>query len=612
MFMKNILFVHVAVSAFIWAGCGNPALLPAVVKMLPTDPFRNTITPSQYFTIDPKQDTVIEGKNGTVLVFRKGSLLTTNGLPAEGPVKIELTEALSLHDMLLSNLTTVSNGKPLITGGMLYFNATMNGGQLKISKDKPVHIRMPTHKKVPGMMAYKGARDSNGNMNWTDPKELEKFLVPADLKLLDFLPEHFAAAVMHNMPYKNHQVANPELTDSLYYMLTNVHPGDLVRGFAPTDLNEPYYNANKQVVNGKYTRNSYVVSAGDTSRTDSVTQHFDCTIKPSMIKVIKSDKYRNTLIATHEFEQRLRYIFKTCDSAVLYAYVMHLDKNLYELDSIAAAVIAHDKPGETELHERFLAFAKQRLTNVEGGAQYAEMLRKYFNTRLNEINTDLERNKEKMMAELNSKNADAEKLADEYADLLLKRETYRMEYYGFQWSETGWINIDIGTEPKDWGPQPLAVTIENGRAFDRTYTYIVYLSMKSLYRLNTTDNVMFTGGNATDNSVLMPKEKPAALFGVGYKNDSVFLKVMNITTGSSPQYSISLEAVTMEQFKAMIRSYEKDYKKENSITEDLNYMTKFYKEQLRQKVLINESAFFGELYYIAYPCCGSVEWATQY
>jgi hypothetical protein len=74
-----------------------------------------------------------------------------------------------------------------------------------------------------------------------------------------------------------------------------------------------------------------------------------------------------------------------------------------------------------------------------------------------------------------------------------------METYGFNWSETGWINIDNGTLPKDWNEQPLEITVSNGKQFDRVYTYIVYTSIKSLYRLNTNDNIQFYVGNDEKN-----------------------------------------------------------------------------------------------------------------
>jgi len=71
-----------------------------------------------------------------------------------------------------------------------------------------------------------------------------------------------------------------------------------------------------------------------------------------------------------------------------------------------------------------------------------------------------------------------------------------METYGFKLTQTGWINIDNGSEPKSWTNQKLEVNINNAKQFDKVYTYVVYPSINSLFRLNTTDNEHFYVGNS--------------------------------------------------------------------------------------------------------------------
>jgi hypothetical protein len=76
----------------------------------------------------------------------------------------------------------------LETDGMIYLNATSKGKQLSINPEKPIYIEIPSHDKKSGMMVYKGERDDDGNMNWIEPQELEKFIIPLDIHSLDFLP----------------------------------------------------------------------------------------------------------------------------------------------------------------------------------------------------------------------------------------------------------------------------------------------------------------------------------------------------------------------------------------------------------------------------------------
>jgi hypothetical protein len=147
--------VILLLSVLIFSHC-NQTFNNNFLKLQVGDPFKNTIASSEYFEFDSKQDKIIEGANGTVIVCPRGCFKNSQGELVEDNVKVELSEALSLDRMLFSNLTTTSNGKPLETDGMIYFNATANGKQLLINPDNPVHIEIPTVARKPGMMVYRG------------------------------------------------------------------------------------------------------------------------------------------------------------------------------------------------------------------------------------------------------------------------------------------------------------------------------------------------------------------------------------------------------------------------------------------------------------------------
>jgi hypothetical protein len=187
---------------------------------------------------------------------------------------------------------------------MIYFNAMKDGKQLFINKNIPVHLEVPTREKKLGMMAYKGIRDENGNMNWVDPKKLDNFLKTVDINSLDFLPPGFQNEVDKGMPFRNHSTATQSLTDSLYYALSTVDIDSLRQGLAVNSYNEPYYDSSKGVKRDDYTSDSHEHSGMEADGFDS-----RCEIDPAIIKVIKSDKYQNTFIATKEFETRLKAIF---------------------------------------------------------------------------------------------------------------------------------------------------------------------------------------------------------------------------------------------------------------------------------------------------------------
>jgi hypothetical protein len=568
--------------------------------LFPNDPFKNTIVESQIFEIDSKQDNIVEGKNGTVVVCPKGCFKNEKDEIVNDNVKIELSEALSLEDMLLSNLTTTSDGKQLETDGMIYFNATANGEQVTINKDNPIHIEIPTTKKKAGMMAYKGIRDEKGNMNWIEPKELENYLVTVDIKSLDFLPQGFQTEVDKGMPYKKYKTSTQGLTDSLYYQLSVTDGSSLTQGFIPTNYNEPYYNKIKQVLNGKYTSNSYRVDTVNLKKAtkDSSSSKSNCGIDPAIIKVIKSEKYQNTFIATREFEARLKTIFKTCNNSVLETYINNLDKNLYEVDSMAAIAV-----GGSKYQMDFIKFSQLRMTKVRESDQYAKLLKGFYEKQLLKVKSELKKEKEKLTNELVKNNENAQKVANEYKKLLFKREKYRMETYGFNWSETGWINIDNGTLPKSWGSKATeGIYVDNGKEFDRVYTYIVFTTLKSLYRLNTTDNFEFYAGNDQDKQMLMPKNGKAILISIGYKGEAPSLAIKEFELSAPIKYNLTLNASTINKVRETIRTYN-TFGEENEISKDLEFVTKLLKEDQRQKELEKESEFINSLWNIAFPCC---------
>jgi hypothetical protein len=595
-YIKVIIIVIAIVSMIRCKDVQN--VLVNTVKVSVSDPFKSTMVPSEFFVINAKEDNVLSGENGTLVVCPKGCFQNSKGEIIDDNVNIELSEALKLDDMLMSNLTTSSNGKPLETDGMMYFNATLNGEQLRINKENPVYIEIPTNEKKAGMMAYKGIRDKNGNMNWVEPKELEKFLVPIDLNVLDFLPQGFQLEVDKGMPYKNYKIATPSLTDSLYYSLSNYLRSfsdapmeERENRFRITNLNEPYYNKNKKVVNGKYTERSFNYYS-DSFETTSLK--YSEGIDPAIIKVIKTKKYQNTLIATREFESRLKVIFSTCENEILEIYIKNLSKNLYELDSLAASAVTNEQTKNT-----FQNFCNQRLTNVKGSSKYSTLLRGYYEKQLLEVKTELNKTKEKLLKIQNRKNNEAQKLVNSYKKLLLKREKFRMEKYGFQWSETGWINVDRGVIPKTWGPQPLEITVKNGDSFDRVHTYVVYTSIKSLYRLNTSDNKLFYVGNNEDREMIMPIRANSVAIAIGYNKKNPYLAIKEFVTGD-PKLALFLKPTSALGIKIAIRPYEK-YKAENRISKDLLFMENLFKEEQRQKALIREGEFMDALWKVAHP-----------
>lgn len=562
MYKKYLFSLALVISLFSILQCKQQP--EVVIKNHINDPFKTTITASQIFQIDTKKDTVITGQKGTILVFQSGSFIDSNENVVTENIDLELAEALTLDDMILSNLTTTSKDQLLETDGMIYVNATSKGEQLFVNPEKPIYIEIPTSDRKPNMSVYKGIRDENGNMNWVNPLPIVNHLVAVDIFTLDFLPDGFAEAVEKEMPFRNYETANEKLIDSLYYSLYFKTGNEIVEETLPElVVNETYYNDD-------------TISELDSLYQSDIAYTLQYGVDPAIIKTIKNKKFQNTLIATKQFEERLKIIFKICRTDVIDIYTRNLDKNLWELDSIAASLL-----DDNIYQEDFEKFTSQKWANIKEPNQNLKLLKRFYEKRIKTIKNQLTNQRNKVIKAYNEKTKEAKKLVNSYKNLLNKRETYRMSGYGFTMTSTGWINIDRGTQPKDWEYSPLEFIVTNNDILDRAYGYVIYTSTKSLYRLNSKDSKTFYVGNENRREMIMPKTERAVGIVIGYQNKQAFSEIIEFETNSQSELKFELKKTSNEEIKKDLSRFE-SYKAENSILEDLRYVDEIFMEKIRQ------------------------------
>lgn len=162
--MKNIITVITSVAIFLTA-CNNN-------KENPSDIFTKVYTAdnltTQTFSIKNNKDTTLKGKSGTTLFIPKNTFVDEKGNSVRGQVNIQYKEALTTADMVIANLTTISDGKFLQSGGMIFITATSNNNKLEITSDKYIGVIMPTDTVISGMKIFNGIKDSVG-INWQNP-----------------------------------------------------------------------------------------------------------------------------------------------------------------------------------------------------------------------------------------------------------------------------------------------------------------------------------------------------------------------------------------------------------------------------------------------------------
>lgn len=121
---------------------------------------------AEVILVNTQNDTTITCKEGTILKIIKGAFINPKtGKTVTGPVDLKVTEYYKLSDILIANLSTVANGKPLETGGMLHIEAQQNNTKLELKENTPMEILFPTQHKKPEMQLFSGEW-TNDNINW--------------------------------------------------------------------------------------------------------------------------------------------------------------------------------------------------------------------------------------------------------------------------------------------------------------------------------------------------------------------------------------------------------------------------------------------------------------
>jgi hypothetical protein len=252
----------------------------------------DSLIPDQIFQLNNSRDTIIITKAGMILSFPKNSFATENS----EQYKIELKEAIAPAEIIKGGLSTMADATLLETGGMFKISAYQKDKILALQEDKFIDFLVPTYNKIPGMKLYTGEVTEDLELNWVRPKKLDNSLTPQDINSLNFYPEKYCNYLTKKGLWKNGKA----WADSVYYDLSNITPEE------------------KMIV-GK----------------DTTFNHRILAIESRLIKTFCNQSFNNTILATLEFEKRMPLIHKTKKNKILNLYTNNLNRNLYEIDSLA-------------------------------------------------------------------------------------------------------------------------------------------------------------------------------------------------------------------------------------------------------------------------------------
>ncbi|MDP4149403.1 MAG: hypothetical protein Q8927_02540 [Bacteroidota bacterium] len=567
--------------------------------------------PVQIFAIDAGRDTVIETRSGMVLAVPAGSWLDEGGRRIDGKIELLVREALDRASIIESGLTSRNGAQLLESGGMFQVEARQNGKTLSIDSGKGLTAELPTDSIKPGMQLFTGVRQADGSLDWQKPIALTHDLIPVDILSLDFYPPHYLDSVAR-WGYDAH---NKAFTDSLYYSCE--YPMTY------------YYGVESE----------REASARDMPRADSVVSdvapyhqvQLHCAIQPARVKAIWSDAFQHTLLATREFGQRMPWIHRTQQQAILDLYVNGLDQRLSTLDSAAAKHLTG------KLKRQFMTFAARGEGKVNTTSRQAKILGEYYMKKAKVFAEAIRKTQDEFW----SKQAELDNLAatmdaDHWRDSVNRLNAKIKEEFVLNLTEacrqlgidekianppgdgavyqlniraTGWYNVDravmesvdsrisLDYTDKQTGKRariayrPLSVTIGDTANYTRLYVYLLPDKLSSF------DQMEKAGGlyQAKLNELIRYD-----LIIIGYEGEKIFYYAQNeVQPGTYPD--IHLAAIAKTALDSLLNR-QRNIEGARSVQKELYFLTFQARDQHRRDENRARLELKEKLLEFLYPC----------
>lgn len=593
---------------------------------------------SQKFTINTSADTVIETEGGIVMYVPAGSFLDDNGNEVIGEVEYEVKEALNASQILQGGLSSMSGDKLLESAGMFYVNARKDGKTVHINPEKGIYTEVPADEVNPEMQLFEGKRMDDGSIDWIDPKPLDKSLTPVDIHSLNFYPPKYESKLAELG--KDASKSNKEYKDSLYYSFAwdNVclecPNGVLPNEESIVELDTTYSSAG-EIPDSLLGKEDVALEMGlilrDTLIEEVFVEGTDAAIigiNPAKIKTIWSDEFNNTLIATREFEERLKTIFGTCNDAVLDLYINNMNLNLYEIDEMAAAMTS----GESK--SKFLEFAARKDGKVEIDDKRVKKLQKHYERKqkliaeaIAKTNQKFDKEQKKLDGEVQKERrehtqAEVERKSDNFVqefNLNLK-DAYRQlgmkkperldaeGIYRLTLKTGGWKNVDAyvmesvaNRETLDYTDpitgkkavikyEPISVSIADEEKYDRVLVYILPDQLNSFMRMKKDAGKY----NEKLNELMSNR-----LICLAYIGEQAYF--YSVYKAQPKDYNnIELEAISPTELKQQL--YRTNNKQRKSMLKEIEYQMMEVEESKRQEFLTNRRQFRMEIEHAIFPC----------
>ncbi|MES2681757.1 MAG: cytochrome c [Bacteroidota bacterium] len=371
---------------------------------------------------------------------------------------------------------------------------------------------------------------------------------------------------------------------------------------------------------------NYINSPGQLDRSGSSP----CEIEPSRIRAIWDRKLNNTLLATKEFEERLRVIFQNCNHHLLDLYVNNLDKNMFEIDSMAALIMHED---ERETGAQFTNFYKRKNGRVAIDESHMRELQRYVEEKRNLYREAAVKALRNLYANEKIKDAQAlEELLKQDAAENNRRatvfeeevkanmnEAYRQlgrtgdtpppvnsNYLGITINNTGWKNVDVFVRESATTRTTMdytdtatgrkatikyglfSVKVNDFDKYERVYTYLIADQLSSFLRVPNKGNIFKENLNGLF-------KYSVVVFGFSGK-DIYFTEIKEAGPGQQNVSLVKMPDADLERYKCLNKVSTAD------VIRDLKFQLFDQNETKRKQDVAKREQVKNRLWPVVFPC----------
>ena len=507
-------------------------------KQGPLDSAYAAIRPAiQTYTIDNSKATTIKATNGTEILLPAGCLVTANGEPVTN-AQLEIVEAFTLPGFVTSGLATISNGKLLLSNGMVYVNAKAGNENLQLKEGTSLTVSMPTMSKADGFQFFTG-----DGSNWTpDSSMMESdYIISVPIKLLYPEGNDWLRWSLTNDPdknklwtdssinnfieskYENTVIATEEFKERiepLYWMMLkmsyllnpNLFDGEDIVTIPNTDIYKVYFDHPERSL-----------------------RESDSIAKKIYINYFKTNKEKLAVYCKGVNERYQKRHPEWADTI----YTFDFRRNSLE------EIFLHDTDWFTNQQHKPLKLINDRGVNLDAQDAVKQLVAKGVNTNeINEIMTYHFRRQAKINRLKNLKEA----------AVTQKKINAVYETTVFDMKKLGWVNCDRFYDDPEAGKAQIYVS-DNWR---NNLNYVDYsLVIPSLnVRLSAfpASNGKFTFTNSAGAYTTLPLGRDAVITAVSLQHDSLFYASRKIKIADGLNVALTLNYIKTNNLKDSLQA----------------------------------------------------------